>query len=110
MKENKINEINQSKGKNRVYIIILIVVIAIIALIIVTRIIDMNQKTTLIQEVADLTNKTIGEDDFNTEIKTSGNFAIVEETIKNYMQEYSDTVKSILSKAGIIAKFAASKK
>ncbi len=107
MKENKVNEINQSKGKKKVYIIILIIaVIAIIALILVPRIIDMNQKTTLIQEVADLTNKTIGEDDFNTEIKTSGNYATVEETIKNYMQEYSDTVKSILDETKKVEDFS----
>lgn len=96
IEENKINENNQNKGKKKLFFIVLIVIIiAVIALIIVPKIIDFTQQSILLKEVVTLSNKVVGEDEYNTAIKTSGDYAKVEETIKNYMQEYSDVVKEI---------------
>ena len=56
---------------------------------------DSTQKSLLNEELTLLSKKTLGKDDYNTEIKTSGDYSKVEKTVKEYLQKYSDTIKSI---------------
>lgn len=85
--------------KNKKAIIGIVVIVAII--IIVGGYVGFNtykdsaQKSLLNEELTLLSKKTLGKDNFNTEIKTSGDYSKVEKTVKEYLQRYSDTIKSI---------------
>ena len=49
------------------------------------------------EEVEKLTNKNVATDSFDSiEIKTSGSYAAVERTIKQYFKEYSDSYKKLM--------------
>ena len=50
-----------------------------------------------------LSKKTLGKDDFNTEIKTSGDYAKVEKNIKEYLQKYSDAIKAVTEESAKIS-------
>lgn len=95
--EEKQNPKKKSK-KIIIGVIILVIIIAcIIAFLAVPEIQDQKQQEILLDEIEAVSQKTIGEDNFNTEIKTSGDYAKVESTIKNYLQKYSDAVKAVMN-------------
>lgn len=93
--EEKVQKGNSKKTITLVVALVVIVVIAIIGYVGFNVYRDFSQKTLLNEELSTLSKKTLGKDDFNTEIKTSGNYSKVEKTIKNYLQKYSDTIKLI---------------
>ena len=93
--EEKVQKGNSKKTITLVVALVVIVVIAIIGYVGFNVYRDFSQKTLLNEELTTLSKKTLGKDDFNTEIKTSGNYSKVEKTIKNYLQKYSDTIKLI---------------
>lgn len=47
-------------------------------------------------EIMELMEKDFNQDNFNTPIKTSGNYAIVEESIKQFFTHYSKEIKDLL--------------
>lgn len=80
--------------------VIIIVIIAIIGFNVfssASKILELNE------ELATLNQKQLGEDNFNTEIKTSGDYGKVEKTIKEYLQKYSDTIKSVSEESAKVA-------
>jgi len=80
--------------------VIIIVIIAIIGFNVfssASKILELNE------ELATLNQKQLGEDNFNTEIKTSGDYGKVERTIKEYLQKYSDTIKSVSEESAKVA-------
>ena len=87
--EEKIKKIDSKKA---IIGIVALVVIAIIAVVGYVGYNDHNQKSLLKEELTALSKKTLGKDDFNTEIKTSGDYAKVEKNIKEYLQKYSDEI------------------
>ncbi len=56
---------------------------------------DLKQEEVLKQEIINLTNKDLSSDDFDVTIKTTGDYAYVEEAIKKYYKELSDNIKEI---------------
>ena len=93
--EEKNQNSNSKKAIIGIVAILVIVVIAVIGYVGFNAYTDFNQKSILNDELSTLSKKTLGKDDFNTEIKTSGDYSKVEKTIKEYLQKYSDTLKSI---------------
>ena len=80
--------------------VIIVVIIAIIGFNVfssASKILELNE------ELATLNQKQLGEDNFNTEIKTSGDYGKVEKTIKEYLQKYSDTIKSVSEESAKVA-------
>lgn len=83
--------------------------VAVIAVVVIIAIIGFNvfgsasKIVELNEELATLNQKQLGKDNFNTEIKTSGDYGKVEKTIKEYLQKYSDTIKSISEESAKVA-------
>lgn len=73
----------------RLILAIVVVILAIIALIVgFWYLNESNEQATILQqELEAVTQVDLTEEYVNTEIKTTGNYAIVEETIKNYLNE-----------------------
>ena len=98
--EEKIKKIDSKKA---IIGIVALVVIAIIAVVGYVGYNDHNQKSLLKEELTALSKKTLGKDDFNTEIKTSGDYAKVEKNIKEYLQKYSDAIKAVTEESAKIS-------
>ncbi len=106
MKEKKDEKIEKGTNKKAIGGIIAIVVIAVIAVVGYVGFNayqDFNQRAKLKEELTTLSKKTLGKDDFNTEIKTSGDYSKVEKTVKDYLQRYSDAIKSVTNESAKIA-------
>lgn len=100
-------EENVQKGINK-KIIIGIVVLVVIAIAVLAyagfnTYKESGQESLLMEELTALSKKTLGEDTYDTEIKTTGDYAKVEKTIKGYLQKYSDTIKSVKEESAKIA-------
>lgn len=109
--EEKVQKGNSQKAIKVIVALVVIVVIAVIGFVGFNAYQDYSQKALLNKELTTLSKKTLGKDDFNTEIKTSGNYSKVEKTIKGYLQKYSDTIKLITEESaktsniqGVVAK------
>lgn len=87
---------NKRKLKRNVIIAIIAIVVVIIAVISYMVFKDLKQEDILREEITTLSNTDITKDRYNTKIKTSGDYAIVEETIKDYLDEYAVTLQRIL--------------
>ena len=56
---------------------------------------DLKQEEILKKEIIDLSNKDLLQDNFNISIKTTGDYAYVENAIKKFYKELSDSVKML---------------
>lgn len=98
----KIEETNNGKaakkGKNGKWFSVVCVVICIVTLgMLGLKLSGDKQAHLLNEEVEKLTNKNVATDSFDSiEIKTSGSYAAVERTIKQYCKEYSDSYKKLM--------------
>lgn len=98
----KIEETNNGKaakkGKNGKWFSVVCVVICIVTLgMLGLKLSGDKQGHLLNEEVEKLTNKNVATDSFDSiEIKTSGSYAAVERTIKQYFKEYSDSYKKLM--------------
>lgn len=103
---------NEGKKKNTkkvvAIVIAAIIVIAIIVGIIAVKFLDARQQIILLDEIGVLSQKVVGQDEYNTEIKTTGEYAKIEKTIKNYLQTYSDTIKNITDLSQSLTEFETS--
>ena len=72
--------------------ILLVALIAFFAYLVVE---DLKQEDLLKQEIVNLSNKDLTKDDFSIEVKTTGDYAYVEEAIKKYYKELSNNVKKL---------------
>lgn len=93
--EGKVQKNNSKKAIIGIVALVVIAVIAVIGFVGFSVYKDYSQKALLNAELTALSKKTLGKDDYNTEIKTSGDYAKVEKTIKGYLQKYSDAIKSV---------------
>ncbi len=71
----------------------LVVIGTILAYMLIT---DLKQEDILREEVSTLVDKNITKDRYNSSIKTRGDYAVVEEAIKSYLDEYSVTFQNVL--------------
>ena len=71
--------------------IILIIVIFFAYLVVC----DLQQEDLLKQEVINVSNKDLFKDDYRIEVKTTGDYAYIEEAVKKFYKELSDNVKII---------------
>ena len=53
------------------------------------------QEFLLKREISSLTKLDISKDDFNRKLVTTGNYRVVEKTIKNYLNQYSNNIKNV---------------
>ena len=85
--------------KTRNLIIIGAVVVVAIILVIVGIFLgkDIMDKAKLVKEVEAISQLDITKDQFNTEIKTSGNYGKVESAIKEYFNEYATNLQTSMS-------------
>lgn len=79
---------------------ILLIVCSIFAYILIR---DLKQEDILRNEITSLSKKEYTKDRYNTKIKTKDDYAVVEETIKSYLDEYATNLQSL-------AKIASDKK
>lgn len=93
--EENVQKNNSKKAIIGIVAVVVIVVVAVVGYAGFNVYKDYSQKALLEDELATLSKKTLGKDDFNTEVKTSGDYAKVEKTIKEYLQKYSDAIKTI---------------
>lgn len=82
--------------KKKVIVIVAIVVLAIIAVIGYVSILDLRQGILIRKEVDTIGKLDITKDDIDMTIKTNGDYAIVEKTIKEYMNTYSLNCKELM--------------
>jgi len=83
--------------KKKIRIIVAIVVLAIIGVIGYFASADLAQGVTLRKEISVIAGLDITKDTIDMEIKTKGDYAVVEKTIKEYMNTYSITCKEVMA-------------
>lgn len=81
--------------KKKIGIIIGALIVVIVALFGYLVAQDLKQEDLLKQEIINLTNKNLSTDDFTIEVKTTGDYGYIEESIKKYYQELSNNVKRV---------------
>lgn len=83
------------KSKNNWLWIVLGVFIVFVIIIGYFVIKDFEQEKVLKEEIASYFEKNLSEDEYVLDVKTTGDYAIVERTIKTYLMELSNLVKEI---------------
>ena len=83
--------------KNKIGIIIGILVLVVVGVIGYFASADLAQAATLRKEIAVIAESDITKDEIDMEIKTKGDYAVVEQTIKEYMNKYSITCKEVMA-------------
>lgn len=84
------------KKSFKIFLISLAVLIALfIGLVVAITVKELNQEEILEQEIINYSNKDLVKDDFTIEVKTTGDCAYVEESVKKYYKELSDNMKTI---------------
>lgn len=82
-------------NKKKFFIIFLFIILDAFLLVGYLVIRDKTNLTNLNKEVSEINKLDITKDRFDRRIKTSGNYALVERTIKNYLNDYSSGVQSV---------------
>lgn len=82
------------KGKKILIIIglLLVIILSVIGYLVVS---DLKQEAILKQEIVNITNKDLITDNYQIEVKTTGDYAYIEEAIKTYFKKISDSSKLI---------------
>lgn len=88
MKKNK-------KGKGKLFLIVGIILVICVMGFVYLVIEDIKQEDILKQEIVNVSNKDLLNDNFNIEVKTKGDYAYIEEAVKKYYQELSNSIKVI---------------
>ncbi len=90
-------EKKKHKTLKRVILAIVSIVVVLAVVIIYWAIKDLQQEELLKQEIVNYSNKNLQTDEFPIIVKTTGDYAYVEEAVKKYYKNLSDNVKSINS-------------
>lgn len=92
-------EKKMKKGKilKKIIITILVIFGLLFALILFLAISQNREEQILKQEIINYSNKNLVDDDFSITVKTSGDYAYVEEAVKRFYKELSDNAKTISS-------------
>lgn len=86
------------KSKKKFFIIFLFILLDAFLLVGYLVIRDKTNLTDLKKEINEINKLDITKDKFNRRIKTSGDYALVEKTIKNYLTDYSNGVQEVKNK------------
>lgn len=78
-----------------IVIIVVIIVIAFLGLCGYFVVNDLKQEEILKQEIVNYSHKNLESDDYTINVKTTGDYAYVEEAIKKYYKELSDNIKEM---------------
>lgn len=90
------SDTNVEKKSQRIWIKIIIAIVLLFTIIIGYFVYsDLKEEELLKQEIQTYMQLDFIKDNFNVEIKTSGDYALVESAIKTYFKELSDIVKEI---------------
>ena len=84
-------------NKKKFFIIFLFILLDSFLLVGYLVIRDKTNLTNLKKEVKEINKLDITKDSYNRRIKTSGDYALVEKTIKNYLNDYSNGVQKVKS-------------
>ena len=82
-------------NKKKFFIIFLFIILDAFLLVGYLVIRDKTNLSSLKKEVKELEKLDITKDNFDRRIKTSGDYALVEKTIKNYLDDYSNDVQDV---------------
>lgn len=83
--------------KKKIIIGIVVVILAIVAVIGYFAVSEVMQEKTLIKEINKIAESDITKDEIDMKIKTKGDYAVIETTIKEYMNTYSTNCKDIIN-------------
>lgn len=81
--------------KKKIIIIAVIAVLVIVSLLVYFAVSDLMQEVILREEIDTIGNSDITEDNIDMTIKTKGDYAVIEQTIKEYMNTYSVYCKEL---------------
>lgn len=85
----------KKKSKKNIFLIIGVVIAICIAAIAYLVVIDLKQEDLLKKEIVNISNKDLLTDNYDIEVKTTGDYAYVEEAVKKFYKELSDSVKTM---------------
>lgn len=83
------------KAIKRIFITLGVLFIAFIVLCVYLVVQDLKQEEVLKQEIINYSNKNLATDSFDITVKTTGDYAYVEEAIKKYYKKLSDSIKTV---------------
>lgn len=83
------------KWIKRIIIGIVILVVAFLIVCVVEAFKDLKQEEILKQEIINFSNKNLETGNFTIKVKTTGDYAYVEEAIKKYYKSLSDNIKAV---------------
>ena len=83
--------------RNKIILTSIIVLFDIILLVCIINIRNATMENNLKKEMTELSNLDFTTDRFNREIKTSGNYAKVEETVKTYLDDYAILLQKVIN-------------
>lgn len=84
-------------NKKKFFIVFLLIIVDSFLLVGYLYVRDKTNYANLKKEVEELNKLDVTKDSFNRRIKTSGDYALVEKTIKNYLKDYSKGVQNVKS-------------
>ena len=87
----------KKKSIKKIIIGIVIAVVIFLGLIFFMAYKELQEEDILKQEIINYSNKDLATDDYSIKVKTTGDRAYVEETVKKYYKSLSDSVKAINS-------------
>ena len=82
-------------NKKKFFIIFLFIILDAFLLVGYLVIRDKTNLTNLKKEAKEIEKLDVTKDNFNRRIKTSGDYALVEKTIKNYLKDYSNEIQDV---------------
>lgn len=85
----------KKKSKKNILLIIGAIIVICIAAIAYLVVIDLKQEDLLKKEIVNISNKDLLTDNYDIEVKTTGDYAYVEEAVKKFYKELSDSVKTM---------------
>ncbi len=83
--------------KKKIIVIVAILILIIIGVVAYFATLDLKQGMLLRKEVDTIGKLDITKDEIDMTIKTEGNYAVVEKTIKEYLNTYSTNIKEIMN-------------
>lgn len=86
----------KSNWKRNLCVFFGIIILLFLAVVIYGVIVDFSQEDILKKEIATLQQKDIDKDRYNTKIATKGDYALVEESIKSYLDEFAVAYQELM--------------
>lgn len=85
----------KKRSIKKIIIALIILIIVVLGLAFTVAFRELHEEDILKQEIINYSNKDLATDDYSIEVKTTGDRAYVEETVKKYYRSLSNSVKAI---------------